>query len=278
MALWLGGCPRLGSCCWPERNVCPFGRTHDPLTFTWFLLHTHTNLIIHIASPLPKANWWLEFKEYCPVIPLFFLACRARATIEFPLDAPYLGDFAIHWIPNSVMVSGIPTLCKAEDPNWNLWKWSAPRCRWLQKRRNVQRRWVGSRTPISLNHSRSQINLIISQTSQIALKRDISLFDDCRLHPSSTSSNASKFLRHPWKESRNYLVQPENQCLYYMEEQHIASWKNYPSTQVLVSLWTTASGGLRIKTWFPVCGCLNLSKCKGKWDVSHRDTLKGKES
>lgn len=127
VTLWLCSCPRVGSGCWPERKVCHFGYIHDPLTFTWLLLQTHVDLNIHVASPFPKTNWWLKFEEHRPVIPLSSLACRARTNIEFSLDALCLGGFAIHWTPSCVMVSGIPTLCKAEDLRWNLWKCSAPR-------------------------------------------------------------------------------------------------------------------------------------------------------
>lgn len=138
MALWLCGCPRLGSDCCPERKVHPFGYTHAPLTFTQLLLQTHTDLNVHIPSPLLKVNQWLKFEEQCPVIPLFFLVGQEPGW-NFP-GCSLLGWFCYSWTPSSMMVSGIPTLCKAEALNWNLWKWSTPSWEWRWKRRNVQRR------------------------------------------------------------------------------------------------------------------------------------------
>lgn len=241
MALWLCGCPRLGSGCCPERKVHPFGYTHAPLTFTQLLLQTHTDLTVHVPSPLLKVNQWLKFEEQCPVIPLFFLTCGARTRVEFSLDAPYLGGFVIlgpqapWWFQESPPFAKLRISTGTSENGLHLVEDGVGKGEMSREDETV-----GSRILISLAPNCPRTSLITLRTSQIILKREISVFDDCRPHPSNAFSNASKFLRQPWKESRNHLVRSESQC-FYAEEHHIASWRNHPNSQVLAPLWTVDS-------------------------------------
>lgn len=121
-----------------------------------------------------------------------------------------MGGFAIHWLPNPVIVSVIPTRCKAEDLSRNI-----STCLLLEdgngKGGNGQRIWgpgfqnthpTGSQM-LDRQHG-PYTSAIPLHTSLFILKREIALLD-CTLLMS--------FQMHPPKEGRNPLVQPDSQCV-----------------------------------------------------------------
>lgn len=132
-----------------------------------------------------------------------------------------MGGFAIHWTPSPVIVSVIPSLCKAEDLSRNI-STCLLQMRMALEKEEIYRGYgaLGSGIPIPLAHNcltgsmaHPYTSSIPLHTSPFILKREVGVLENHRLHSTDIFSNASKFLRHPPKEGRNPLVQPDSQCV-----------------------------------------------------------------